>query len=67
MGGNVQTQLSGVHGMADMVDEYVRCYPTPSSKKVATALQEMELDKMADEVTIKYVRGMDVNRVTCFL
>ena len=60
-------QLAGVHGMADVVDEYVRRYPTPSWKKVATALQEMELDKLADEVTTKYVRGMDVNHVTCLI
>ena len=59
--------LSGVHGMSDVVDEYVRHYPTPSWKKVAKALQEMELDKLADEVTTKYVRGMDVNRVTCLI
>ena len=57
----------GVHGMADVVDEYVRHYPTPSWKEVATALQWMELDKLADEVTTKYVRGMDVNRVTCLI
>ena len=56
--------FSGVQGMADVVDEYVRRYPTPSWKKVATALQKMELDKLADEVTTKYVRGMDVNHVT---
>ena len=56
--------LSGVHGMADVVDEYVRCYPTPSWKHVSTVLQEMKLDKLADEVTTKYVRGMDVNHVT---
>ena len=64
VGGKFQTQLAGVHGMADVVDEYVRRYPTPSWKKVATALQEMKLDKLADEVTTKYVRGMDVNHVT---
>ena len=57
-------QLSGVHGMADVVDEYVRRYSTPSWKGVATALQEMKLDKLADKVTTKYVRGMDVNHVT---
>ena len=62
-----QLQQSGVHGMADVVDEYVRRYPTPSWKKVATALQRMELDKLADEVTTKYVRGMDVNHVTCLI
>ena len=60
-------QLSGVHGMADVVDEYVRRYPTPSWKQVATVLQEMEIDKLADEVTTKYVRGMDVNHVTCLI
>ena len=57
-------RLSGVQVMADVVDEYVRCHPTPSWKVVATVLQEMELDKLADEVTTKYVIGMDVNHVT---
>ena len=62
------TQLMyGVHGMGDVVDEYVRHHPTPSWKKVATALREMELDKLADEVTTKYVRGMDVNQVKCLI
>ena len=57
-------QLSGIHGMADVVDEYVRHYPSPSWKQVATVLQEMKLDKLADEVTTKYVRGIDVNHET---
>ena len=65
--GTVINQPSCVHGMADVVDEYVRRYPTPSWKEVATALQEMELDKLADEVTTKYVRGMGVNHVTCLI
>ena len=56
-----------IHGMTDVVDEYVRHYPTPSWKQVATVLQEMKLDKLADEVTTKYVRGMDVNHVTCLI
>ena len=56
-----------IHGMADVVDEYVRCYPTPSWKAVTAALQEMKLDKLADEVTTKYVRGMDVNHVKCLI
>ena len=56
-----------MHGMADVVDEYVRRHPTPSWKQVATALQEMKLDELADEVTTKYVRGMDVNHVTCLI
>ena len=63
----LQLQLSGVHGMAGVVDEYVSRYPTPSWKNVATALQEMKLDKLADEVTTKYVRGMDVNHATCLI
>ena len=57
-------QLSGVHGMADVVDEYVRWHPTPSWKEVATVLQRLKLDKLAYKVTTKYVRGMDVNHVT---
>ena len=63
----IKRQLQGVRGMSDVVDEYVRRYPTPSWKKVATALQRMKLDKLADEVTTKYVRGMDVNHVTCLI
>ena len=68
----VGIQLIGVdgeeiHRMPDVVDEYVRRYPTPSWKGVATVLQMMGLDKLADEVTTKYVRGMDVNHVTCLI
>ena len=63
----VRLGLHVVHGMAGVVYQYVRHYPTPSWKKVATALQEMELDKLADEVTTKYVRGTDVNHVTCLI
>ena len=50
----------GMHGMEDVVDEYVRRYPTPSWKQVALALQEMELHKLADEVTTKYVKGINM-------
>ena len=60
----VDVDWKDIHGMADVVDEYVRRYPTPSWKQVATVLQRMKLDKLADEVTTKYVRGMDVNHVT---
>ena len=56
-----------IQGMDSMINEYVRHHPIPSWKNVATALQEMELDKLADEVTTKYVRGMDVNHVTCLI
>ena len=67
LGHKLGLHMSGVHGMADVVYEYVRHCPTPSWKEVATALQEMKLDKLADEVTTKYVRGMDVNHVTCLI
>ena len=60
-------QLIGVHDMADVVDEYVRRYPTPSWKGVGAALQRMKLDKLADDVTTTYIRGMDVNHVTCLI
>ena len=56
-----------IHGMADVVKEYVRHYPTPSWKQFGTVLQRMELDQLAVEVTTKYVRGMDVNHVTCLI
>ena len=63
-GGLIGVDREEIHGMAAVVDEYVRRYPTPSWKQVATVLQRMKLDKLADEVTTKYVRGMDVNHVT---
>ena len=56
---NVQT--SDFQGMADVVDAYVRHYPVPSWKEVAIVLQDMKLDDLANEVTAKYVRGMDGN------
>ena len=56
----LEVSRDGMHGMEDVVDEYVRRYPTPSWKNVALALQEMKLPKLADEVTTKYVRGMNV-------
>ena len=65
LGEKLGLHMYKLSGMADVVDEYVRRYPTPSWKQVSTVLQRMELDKMADEVTTKYVRGMDVNHVTC--
>ena len=67
VGVKLKRQLSGMYGMADVVDEYVRHHPTPSWKQVATVLLEMKLDKLADEVTTKYVRGIDVNHVTCLI
>ena len=50
-----------------VVDYFVKCYYDSSWKRVATTLQEMGLRKLADEVTTKYVRGMDVSHVTCWI
>ena len=62
---DLSVNIIELHGMGDVVDEYVRHYPTPSWKEVATVLQRMNLDELADEVTTKYVRGKVVNHVTC--
>ena len=50
--------------MEAVVDHYVKCDPTSSWKEVGTALQEMELHQLANNITTNYVRGMDVNHVT---
>lgn len=50
--------------MKAMVVEYVKYNLSPSWKEVAVALQKLELNKLVDEVTSKYVKGTDVNRVT---
>ena len=51
---------SNHHKMEAMLDHYVRHYPTPSWKEVAEALHVVKLHQQADEVTAKYVKGMDV-------
>ena len=53
--------------MEAVVDYFVKCHYDSSWKRVAAALHKMELHKLADEVTTKYVRGMDVNHVTCWI
>ena len=53
--------------MEGVVRNYMKHHPTPSWKTVAAALQDMGLHKQADEVTTKYVKGMDVNHVTCLI
>ena len=58
LGNKLGLPMHRLSGMADVVDEYARCHTTRSWKKVAAALQEMKLDKLADKVTTKYVRGM---------
>jgi len=49
--------------MEATLNYYVRHYHTPLWKEVARALHEIKLHKHADEVTTKYVKGMDVNHV----
>jgi len=55
------------HRMQALADHYTTCHPTCSWKAIAGALQWEELRKQADEVTTKYVKGMDVNHVTCLI
>ena len=50
--------------MEAMLDCYVRYSPNASWKEFAVKLQEMELHKLAEKVSAKYVKGMDVNHVT---
>ena len=58
---------SDQHRMQALADHYTTHHPTPSWNKVAEALQREGLYKQADEVTTKYVKGMDVNHVTCLI
>ena len=53
--------------MQALADHYTTHHPTRSWKAVTTALQKVRLHKQADEVTTKYVKGMDVNHVTCLI
>ena len=53
--------------MQALADHYITHHPTPSWNNVSEALQKEGLHKQADEVTTKYVKGMDVNHVTCLI
>ena len=53
--------------MEGVVRNYMKYHPSPSWKAVAEALQREGLKKQADEVTTKYIKGMDVNHVTCLI
>ena len=55
------------HRMQAWADHYTIYHPTPSWNNVARVLQRVGLHKQADEVTTKYVKGMDVNHVTCLI
>ena len=50
------------HRMEALVDYYITHFTVPEAswKAVAGALKWMKLHKQADEVTTKYVKGMDV-------
>ena len=52
--------------MQALADHYTTHYPTPLWKAIAGALQGMGLHKQADEVTTKYVKGMDVKSCDVF-
>ena len=54
---------SDQHRMQALADHYTTHHPNPSWYAVAAALQRMGLHKQADEVTTKYIKGMDVNHV----
>jgi len=58
---------SDQHRMQALADHYTTHHPTPSWNSVARALRGERLYKQADEVTTKYVKGMDVNHVTCLI
>jgi len=58
---------SDQHRVQALADHYTTHHPTPSWKAVTEALKGMGLHKQADEVTTKYVKGMDVNHVTCLI
>ena len=44
--------------MEALINHYMRHYPLRSWKRVASALEEMQLPQLAEVVTTKYVRGM---------
>ena len=57
----------GFHQPVESVEATVNNYvksPAASWKEVAKALKENDLHKQAEEVTAKYVKGMDVSHVT---
>jgi len=53
--------------MEALVDDYITLQSAPSWQAVARALQVLKLHKQADEVTTKYVKGIDVNHLICWI
>ena len=58
---------SGHQRMEAVLDYYVKYHPALPGKEFAGKLQVLGLHKQADAVTAKYVKGMDVNHVTCLI
>ena len=52
-----QHHWSNTDRMEALTTFYIRYYPTPSWQRIASALQEMGLQDLADVVTTKYVGG----------
>ena len=65
LGYHLRMPLSDVQGMSDLVDVYVKHFYAPSWKNVAASLQKMNLHRLADEVTNKYVRGILMCHHSC--
>ena len=70
-----ETKMKNIKGLYEtnhlrmeaMVDYYVKYNPFSSWKDFGTTLQAMELHKLADDVTTKYVRGMVWINVACLI
>ena len=52
-----QYHRGSTNQMEVLLKFYIRYHYAPSWQDIASALQEMRLDDMADVVTTKYVRG----------
>ena len=52
-----QHHRGSTNQMEALLKVYIRYHPTPSWQHIASALQRMGLDDVADVVTTKYVRG----------
>ena len=51
--------------MEAIINHYVKS-PTASWKVIAETLQKMKLHKQADEVTARYIKGMEVNYMNSY-
>ena len=53
--------------MEALVDDYITYHSSPIWKEFAAALRGWSYTSKADEVTTKFVKGMDANHVTCLI